>query len=235
MLLRSPLAADIATAGITGLLEEVDRCPYGYELMREGADIFRLRLALADADDYDERTQHDIPFFSRAVGGGEKEGTCRHCGAPSSIAGLRWDELYGTIEAGLRGRRVAFVPAFMLTALLYLDRAEDGLRSRRLVEDTVYALTRKNLEERAADAYEGEGLLVREEGEGGSWASLRTRGWGAAAEERMGDEGWRVTVINPVDNALIAGWLRALYTVAEGREMRVRVKEDPAQTFFDIG
>jgi hypothetical protein len=51
----------------------------------------------------------------------------------------------------------------------------------------------------------------------------------------MGDEGWRVTVINPVDNALIAGWLRALYTVAEGREMRVRVKEDPAQTFFDIG
>ena len=124
--LRNPFAMGVSTAGITGLLEEVDHCAYGYELEEEGSNAYKLRLVLAGEDDYDARTQQEIPFFSRAVGGGEKEETCRQCGAPSSIAELRWDELYGTIEAGLRGRRVAFVPSFILTALSYLDHEEGG-------------------------------------------------------------------------------------------------------------
>ncbi len=234
MLLRSPFAIDIATAGITGVLEEIDHCPYRYELQPQGANTFKLRLALADADDYEARTQQDIPFFSRAVGGGEKEDTCRQCGAPSSIAELRWDELYGTIEAGLGGRRVAFIPSFILVALSHLETGEGGVDVRKSVEEAAYTSTMKSLEGGTTDAYEDDGMLAREEGGRGAWARTRARGWGAAAEERLGAEGWRVTMLNPVDNALIAGWLRALYTVAEGREMRMDVKEEPAQSSFEI-
>ena len=104
----------------------------------------------------------------------------------------------------------------------------------RLVEDAVFASARKSLDSGTSDAYEGMGLLAREGGAASAWARLRARGWGAATEGRMGAEGWRVTVINPIDNALIAGWLRALYTVAVGREMRVEVIDEPAQTTFEI-
>lgn len=235
MLLRRPFDIEIATAGITGVLEEVDHCPYKYGLSEGGEDSYRLLLELAEVDDYDAQSLRGIPFFMRATTGGEKAAVCNQCGLPSSVAELQWDELYGTVDAGAGGRRVAFIPGYIISALTHHKSASDEGRCRRLVEEAVYVSARRSFEGGPADAYEGERLLPREGSSSAAWERLRVRGWGAVVEESIAEEGWRVTVLNPVDKALIAGWLRALYTVTVGREAQVEVREEPPVSFFEMG
>ncbi len=43
------------------------------------------------------------------------------------------------------------------------------------------------------------------------------KGWGRIDEAHRKEAGWLIGVFGPIDGGIIAGWLRALYTIALGK------------------
>jgi hypothetical protein len=234
MLLRRPFDIEVVTAGVVGALEEVDHCLYNYVISDEGGETRRLTLELAGVGVREGGSDDGTTPYARAASGGEKMEVCKQCGLPSHLAELRWDEMYGTITAGPGGRRIAFIPGYMISALTRYGDASFAARCERLVEDAVYMAAGRSIRDGRADVYEGGVPPSRGAGDGGVRERLRVRGWGAVTEESTAGREWTISVLNPVDNALIAGWLRALYTVTEGREARVEIGEKPPLTLFRL-
>lgn len=235
LLLRRPFDLGVVTAGVTGVLEEMDRCRYAGTLSGAGENVYRLVLDSDEPEGVEAASPRELPLFHDQQAGDEKIEGCRICGLPSAISQLRWDELYGTIEAGAGGRRVFFMPVYMLAVLGHLAAGVAGSRYAKAVEEAVYASTRSSLESGKSDAYESSDILPRGGDWQAAWQSMRMRGWGAVARHRLHGGDLRVTVLDAVDEALIAGWLRAIYTVAMGREPVVEIVEEPPSTVFELG
>ena len=232
LLLIKPFDLRLVSAGVAGLMQELDGFPYESRLSGLGGDAFRLVLERAgggrDAWEPPEGLRIPPPGEGEAAG---LEG-CPLCGLPTRLGAFDWNELYGTVEAGPGGRRVALLPAFFLEVM---DRPARGKGPGHggLVEEAAYAATRSSLEGGGGDAYES-APGARGGATGVDWGALLLRGWGVAADARTGAGGWKVTVLNPVHIPLIAGWLRALYTFAMGREPRLRVDGETSRARFAL-
>lgn len=234
MLLRKPINVQLLTAGITGVLEEMDRCLYRPGHESQGENTFRLRLDAAEGGDYDRDFFKGRPLGSPAIANGGKLGRCNTCGLPSALRGFRWDEIYGVVEAGAAHRRLALLPLYTLAVMGVMAYGRKGYGTRGLIEEAVYSSTLERLEGGESDAYDGEnpGTLKGGIPAEGTWDALQVRGWGVASGFQAEGKGWRVTVTNPVDVNLLAGWLEALYTFAREREPRISVAEEPSRVNY---
>ncbi len=235
LILRRPFEKGMVMAGIAGLLEEMDRCRYTGSLSVTGDDVYRLDLAVDESRGPVAGSPHEEALFRETRHGGAGYESCRLCGLPLSISPFLWDELYGVVDAGAGGRRVAFVPAYVLDTLGRLVRGEGDKGTEAFIEEAVFASTLGSLAGGTKDAYEGAGLLAGESCGKAALDIMRTRGWGAVAGDSLDGGEWRVEILDPVHDALVAGWLRAVYTVALGKEPKVEVREEPPYTVFEMG
>jgi hypothetical protein len=233
MMLRRPFTLGITTAFVTGVLEEMDSCSYGIALEAADGKDFRLVLEAMGPGDGGKQRAVDTGSNKGASTGQGNGDRCRQCGMPSTMAAWRWDELHGSIQAGAGGRRVALLPACILDAFAQLESGGGKTRAG-VVEETVYSTTMESLQNGAGDAYEGEELPPAASGAMALCERIRARGWGEVISNRLNGTDWRIDVVNPVDEALIAGWLRAIYTVAMGREPRVEVGGEPLSRHFEL-
>lgn len=231
--LHRPFNLCVSVAGVTGTLEEMDRCRYDAEITATGEHSRRLDLHVMETQDVKAGPQRDIPLYVGRKGAGKREG-CHLCGLPPFVSQLVWDELYGVVTAGIRGRRVAFVPAYILAALAD-TLADPGAGERpALLEEVVFDATRKSIEGGTDDAYESADVIPREGDARAAWESMSMRGWGEVVESELLGESWRVDVAGVVDGGLVAGWLRALHAAATGKETSARVETGKEYTTFRL-
>lgn len=233
MLLRRPFVLGMTTAVMAGVLGEMEHCSHESTLQDVGENDFRLVLEAAEPGENQTHRPGDEDMRMVAGAYGEYRSRCRQCGLPAQVTGLRWDELYGSIQAGTGGRRVALLPACLLDAFAYLEGGGQGEREG-IVQDAVFRTTRAVLQGGSSDAYEGVDLLPVENAAGALRDNAAMRGWGDVNMASLNGGDWRIEVVNPIDDALIAGWLRAIYTVAVGREPRLSVDGEPPLRVFQL-
>jgi hypothetical protein len=232
--LRKPFDIWVITAGVSGVLEEMDRCYYRSEYSESSSGDYRLVLEARETEDSRAKSVRDYAFTPTAIKAMGRQESCQLCGLPTSVAGLRWDELYGTIDAGPGGRRVAFLPAYILEALEDLDSGMVGDNSRGIIEEAVYESTLSSLEDGIDDEYGGKEELAGNGDSAPAWSVMSMRGWGTVTESAVDRDVWRATVLNPVSEALIAGWLRALYSFTVGRNPRMDISKERSMASFEL-
>jgi hypothetical protein len=234
MMLRQPIDLGIVSSAMKGTLEAMDRCSYDCIAADLGDSVFRLEFRADEKDSFEgERKVYALSYNRQSAVHVGLE-TCKTCGLPASLAPLRWDELHGSIEAGVGGRRVAFFPAYILEAFAALERPTKARGSAGIVHDAVFASIKGSLDDGADDAYESPADHAAADLIKNTRDKMVVRGWGAVSGGKMGEDGWRVDVTNPVDDSLVAGWLRALYTFMNGRETRVKIREKPPLKVFEL-
>ena len=235
LLLREPFNLHLVTASIAGALEEIDRCPYRPDHTSLKKNAFRLLLEVATKDDYDTDSFKGLPLISLAIGNGGKLDRCDNCGLPAALRGFRWNEIYGMVETGTGNRRFAFLPLYTLAIMGEMAVGKKGHGTRGLIEEVAYTSTLERLEGGENDAFDGEGKpVIQRDGVPveEAWDGLQVKGWGIAAGFQADGDGWRVTIINPVEVNLLAGWLRALYTFAMGKKPRLSVTEEASRAQY---
>ncbi|MDD3718428.1 MAG: hypothetical protein PHP28_07180 [Actinomycetota bacterium] len=236
MLLRMPFDLEMMAAAITGALERMDQCVYAVEVSGIGENVFRLALeAKGRSEDNALKRVHAVSHGRIDAGGGDGE-RCGQCGLPVCLAGLCWDEMHGVIRAGADGRRLVLLPHCMLAAQEHLVEAPAGVAAS--MQEAVFRSVRAGMEYGEHDGYEKalNGGKAGSEGWCGSVGGmLAMRGWGALAGIASEGDRWRIEVMNPVSDGLVAGWLRALYTVAVGREPLVTASGDASLRLYEMG
>jgi len=231
--LHKPFNLSMVVAGVTGTLEEMDRCRYDAEISAVGAHSQRLDLRITETQGKSAGSRRELPDYQSRKGMEKQEG-CHLCGLPLPVSQLIWDELYGVVTAGMRGRRVALVPAYMLAVLAdpVVDSVDIGQSG--LLEEAVYTAARISLEEGTGDAYESSDVIPRGGDAQAAWDSMRMRGWGEVVRSSLPGRGWQVDVAGAVDVGLVAGWLRALYAATTGEEASATIEEGKEYTTFRL-
>lgn len=235
LVLKKPFNLCLVMACIAGIMEGVDGCCYTSIHTDLGGEAFHLTLDASEDDDY---RKDSFKWLSRGLEAAECAGTlgrCDLCGLPLALKDFRWDELYGVVEEGAQARRVGLLPYYTLAVMGKMASETRKENTAGLIEEAFYISTLERIEGGAGNAPQGpESLEVPgEDGPSGDiWNALRIRGWGAASEVRIGEREWRVTIVNPIDVSLLAGWLRALYSVSMGREPRLSVIEEPPSAHY---
>jgi hypothetical protein len=220
LLLKMPFNRYLLSAGIMGVLEQIEGRAYTHRLSQMEEETFKLIMDVCEDDDYEEGDFEWIHLLSPSTTGGDHLERCEQCGAPSSLDSYDWDEIYGVIKDTRQGRRLAFIPCYTLAAL----KKTAGYKPNEvaeIMENASYSSTLEQLKN-AEDPAGIEELIDR----------LPVKGWGQADALAAEEEAWRVTVINPLDVSLITGWLRALYYFEMNREPRISVTEEELTAGF---
>ncbi len=217
LVLHEPFDISVVAGGILGVLEELDRCGYGADISNVGERAYRLVLEQMESQHITALSVRN-PLLHHDGREGEKAEGCPMCGLPQAVSLLRWDEVHGKVAAGAGGRRVAFLPAYILDIAAGLGNAAGGGNRGGVVEGAVYAATRAGLEASADDAFESTAVVPRNGDAQAACDSMRVRGWGEVADHKLEGRDWWIEVINPVHEGLIAGWLRALHDFTTGDE-----------------
>jgi len=233
MNLQRPFNLSMVVAGVTGTLEEMDRCSYDAEITAVGAYSKRLDLHVSETQGTRVGSSRDLPDYQIRKGV-EKQRGCHLCGMPLQVSKLIWDELYGVITAGIRGRRVALVPAYMLAALADPEVDAGKKVYSGLLEEAVYSATRMSLEKGTDDAFESTDVIPRNGDAQSAWDSMIMKGWGEVVGSSLLDDGWRVDVAGVIDGSLVAGWLRALHSAATGEEVSATIEVGEEYTTFKL-
>jgi hypothetical protein len=213
ILLKMPFDRYLLSAGITGVLEQIEGRAYTHQLSEIEDDTFKLDLDACEDDDYREVDFESMGLLAPVTAGGEGLSRCKQCGAPSALDSYNWDEIYGVIEDVRWGRRLAFVPCFTLTAV----RKAAGYSEQEVaeaIEKSAYSSTLEQIE--GGEGPSGIEELVDE---------LPVKGWGKVTALETGEVNWKVMVFNPVDVSIIAGWLRAVYLSEMNSEPRISAME----------
>lgn len=233
MLLRRPFVLGMTTSVVIGVLEEMEQLSYTSSLREVSSSDFRLVLEAAEQADAGAQSRGGARGYAVKSGRGGDKGRCSQCGLPTSLAGLLWDELYGGIQAGTGGRRVALLPACILVASAQLEGGS-ARECEGIVEGAVFRTTKAGLDGGADDTYEDKDVLVAANAADAMREKMTMRGWGKVLAAGLNGVDWRIEVMNAVDDALIAGWLRAIYTIAVGREPRLIVDGEPPLRIFQL-
>lgn len=214
LLLKMPFNLYLLSAGIMGVLEQIEGRAYSHRLAQIGEETFKLIMDVCEDDDYDEGDFEGMDLLSSVATGGDGLERCQQCGAPSALDYYNWDEIYGVIEDRRRGRRIALVPCYMLAAVKKASRYSEN-EVAEIMENAAYS---SNLEQlKSGEEHAGIEDLVNE---------LPLKGWGQATAYDAEEGTWKVTVTNPLDVSLITGWMRAIYFFEMNREPRISVKEE---------
>lgn len=221
LLLVKPFNSHLVSAGLIGILEELDKCSYAHALSAVTENTYRLELSVEGAYDKDGLIG-ELQLKNGAAGGRKPRGACELCGSPSWLTEFIWDELYGIVEVGPDERRICILPVHSVPSIGAISRQPDD--PLRLLEQSIYESTMNGFEDGMTDTYEG-GEWLRDLGRVGpvreTWEVLGRRGWGMIGEARQDGGIWQVEVIRAIDAGIIAGWLRALYTIAMGKEPNI--------------
>ena len=222
ILLKMPFDRYLLSAGIVGVLEQIEGRAYTHTMSQMGENTFKLSIEIREDDDYRKEDFETIDLLAPVETGGKGLERCQLCGAPSALDSYIWDEIYGVIEDTRGGRRLAFVPCFTLTAL----KKAAGYSEQEVAEVMENAAYSSTLEQLG----NGDGNVDREELAG----ELEVKGWGQAAINTDDEGAWKVIVWNPLDISLLTGWLRAVFCYEIKREPRISVAEEADSVEFTL-
>lgn len=222
ILILPSVSPHLLSAGIAGILEELDNISYAYSFSDLGKKAYRLNLGAAgDGQDYGAAREFyergEEPHLEEYPYNAELEG-CPICGIPCRLSDFKWDELLGTIEAGSAGRMV-FLPWQVIRAMAHAG--DDEPDKKGLLEEAIYISAVEQCKHRTAAANESvEAIcdLQQAKPRGDLDRLFGLKGWGRVDEASSKEASWLISVFEPIDSGIIAGWLRALYTITLGKD-----------------
>lgn len=230
-ILRNPYNRDLMGALILGAFEALERKPFAHEWKKvDGDDVIRVTAA-AKKPEFSERLQYTQVA---AKPGGHALARCPSCGAPRDLGSLQWHEDEGTITDTGNGVRVNFLdggtPGIVFRELerelgtdiypLIVEASVDSFREQSQLSPTYAAAAGT---EPSADVF-GEYLSF-----------LPTYGQGLARDIAYSGGELKVSVDNPYDRFLLAGYLAALYDKAVGGKATVTWEApDPTSVTYTL-
>ncbi|OFW61612.1 MAG: hypothetical protein A2W01_08050 [Candidatus Solincola sediminis] len=217
ILLVKPLNPWLLAAGIVGILEGLDNISYDYRLLEAGKGDQRLILEYSGEDNRNADDINDRPDLPEYIPGTVLD-TCDCCGLPLDLEKFKWDELYGTIKTANGVHRMAFLPRPVLQIMA--NAPNDGSGESGLLEEAIYLSTVEQSGQRIPDED-----IAR---------ILALRGWGRIDEAHRKDRSWRISIFQPVDTSMIAGWLRGLYTIEVGKEPHLSLVFRYEAAFYEL-
>ncbi len=233
-LLRNPYNRELMAALILGAFESMEGRPYEREWIKSGGDDVIRVTATQVKPEVSERM---VIVQDKSRPGNRRLPRCSRCGAPQALSTLAWDEFQGTITDTRLGERVNFMEAYANKAVLRELEAELGEAINPLIVQAAKDFARRHLEK--IPGIKAEGAADR----GTAWQSFTKEAmtmlpaWGHGNPVEIRQDAGRavVTIDNPFEERLIAGYLAAGYELVEGRACEVEwVSPETGRCVFTI-
>lgn len=215
-LIRNPYNRDLMAAIIVGAIEALYGKPFGYtwrdapngEVIHVEPESSRPEVAVR------------LGVKVAPVKPGHSDiATCPVCGYPQAYRDLEWRKKEGTIMDVRRGVRMVYIDAYTPMVVIRELVLELGDEVNELVVEAHKASCKLHLRKGflppGAEEVPDREALYRE-----ALDTIIIRGQGNPVEHDFEGDVFRVTVENSFCEQLLAGWLSALYELAEGGEAR---------------
>jgi len=224
-IIRNPFNRELMAAIITGAFESLEGKPYRHRYERRG----EVEFIRVEPDPGRELVKNPPPIRPLKPGARRTE-RCSRCGTPLALRDLKWMEEEGIIMDIRKGVRMVFLDFYATTVVLEELSRKLGESFAPIVVDTQRAFFLRHIwEEFLCERRRPEplppGELYRL-----ALDTMALRGQGNPVEYRLEGGRLEVTVENPFDRYLLAGFLSALYECGEGRVPRVEWEEVDDQT-----
>lgn len=226
-LFRNPFQRELMAAIVVGSIETLDGTYYDYSWRKEtDGEIITLKPADAHPD-YAARLTFNTP---PAKPGRRTMERCPRCHVPSALKGLEWDTGAGQVFDGARSTRMVILDLYTPNVVLRELVRELGEEVVPLIIDAGREFFLDHLRKEFLPAGEVGPGAQRDKLYGSALETLALGGLGNPVTFSHNGEGVKVVVENPYNPYLLAGFLSALFELAEGRRGAVEWEEPEASS-----
>jgi hypothetical protein len=226
-IIRNPFDRELMAAIAVGALESMEGVPMRHTWKKRGMED----LLCAETEPGRAGRAEPIPFETVPLKPGHhRVERCSRCGTPLAMRDLKWLESEGVIMDVRKGVRVVFLDFHGCQAVLDRLAQELGPSFAPIVVDTQRAFFLRHIwEEFLSERRSGE-PPTKQELYRQVLDTLALRGQGNPVEHALEGERFSVTIENPFDRYLLAGFLSALYECSEGVIPEVKWERPDEQT-----
>jgi len=219
-LIRNPFDRDLLTAIILGAFESLERRHFENEWKMIGGDEV-IRVTTSDAKpEFSKRLEIDL---QPSRDGDLALSRCPSCGVPANLAYLDWREEEGEIIDNRRGQRMIIIDPYSGSAVFRELEKELGEDIFPLIINAGKDYARDRILEPGGVSDNG-GKISAEDREVFYRKSLRLLPlWGYGNPVSLHHEEGRleITIENPFNKYLLAGYIAALFEAVDGAESKV--------------
>ncbi len=211
--IRNPYDRELMVANIMGAMETLEGVPYRYEWQKRGNEDYLFAEPEPGAIGRKERAH---PDFIPLKPGNRRFDRCPRCDKPLALRDLKWMEEEGVIMDLRRGVRMVFIDFYSCKMVLEKLSREVGPDFAQIVVDTERAFFIRHIWEQFLSERRHSEPLPRQELYRQVLETLALRGQGNPVEHSIEGERFSVTIENPFNEQVLAGFLSALYECSEG-------------------
>jgi len=219
-LIRNPFNHDLMTAIILGAFESLERRPFEHEWRKVGGDEV-IRVTTSDAKpEFSKRLEITL---QPSKNGDCVLPRCPSCGVPADLGYLDWQEEEGEIIDNRRGERMIIIDPYSGSAVFRELEKELGEDIFPLIINAGKDYARDRILKPGGMSEDG-GKVSAEDREVFYRKSLRLLPlWGYGNPASLNHEEGRleITIENPFNKYLLAGYMAALFEAVEEVESKV--------------
>jgi hypothetical protein len=232
-LVRNPFNRELMAAVICGALESLGGFPYRHTWRKteKGEDVIVV-IPEPDRPEISDRLSFTI---QPSKPGNRRYERCPGCGVPVLLRGLAWKEKDGVIMDTRRGVRVVFLEVYTANVVFRELARELGEEIYPIIVEaqrdfSLDHIRKEFLSGRSAGIEVDKDALYRD-----ALDTLALRGQGNPVMHEMESGKLTVTIENPFNEHVLAGYLSALFELAEDRVPEVNWESaDPSTITFSL-
>ena len=225
--LRNPFDFNLMAANVVGAFEVLEGVPFKHTWEDEGNGSYVIRVeATGDKPEISERMALEYP---QMLPGNRKHERCGRCHAPLALGNLKWVENDGIILDKLSGDRIVMLDGYMIGTVFREMAMELGDDLNDILVDSKCEWVTDHAEQlgmgKSESPLSGE---AREETYREQLDFLPIYGQGNPVALEISGSALKVIIENPYEPFILAGSVKGIYELVEGREGRVsweRVRE----------
>jgi hypothetical protein len=228
---RNPFHGEMMAAIIVGAFEALEKKPFSHTWKKMGGDDV---IIIEPEPSRPEIAQRLTFTIAPPKPGHCTTDLCSRCGMPLAYRDLQWRPDEGIIMDTRRGVRMMLLDIYAPMVVVRELASELGDEVYPMVVQAHKAFSLRHLREEflpsgKAEDLDAEGLY------GEVFKAIILRGQGNPVDHSMEGGRLTVTVENPFNEHLLAGYLSALYELVEGRESAVVWEQlDPSTIRFTV-
>jgi hypothetical protein len=226
-IIRNPFDRELIASIVVGAMESLEGVPYRYWWERRGREDYIC--AEAEPGRPGAVKPHAIETTPLKPGHHRFE-RCPRCDAPLAMRDLKWVEEEGVIMDIRKGVRMAFLDFYAFNIVIEKLASELGPDFAPIVVDTQRAFFIRHIWEEFLSERRGAEPPTKQDLYNQVLDTLALRGQGNPVEHALEGGKFSVTIENPFNEYLLAGFLSALYECSEGVVPEVKWERPYEQT-----
>ncbi len=213
-IIRNPFNRELMAAIAVGAYESLERKPLRHTWQKRGGEDYLV----VEADPSNAEPTGSLTIPTTLLKPGRRSfQRCRSCGVPLAMRDLKWMEDEGIIMDIRQGVRMVFLDLYSTTVVLDKLLSELGEEFTPIVLDIQRAFFLRHIWEEFLSEQRHADPLPKEELYRQVLETLALRGQGNPVGYILQGEQFSVTIENPFNQNLLAGFLSALYECSEGK------------------